>query len=239
MSIISFSWTWSWPALTQSDNTELLQVPSLTWNVVWVGVFYQAGCLSEMNRNCVERLWRMPLARTCMQISPPPQIVLTKWYTVQRKIGVNNNAEFSSGSSFLNVFFIKPTENTSCSRYFLLLYSKTARQHFQLHQAGRLGNSLQFCTVTRVSHHELLNQCFVVIHNFLSIIHANVRVVYLIVLLTIKSNFLKILKDRKFNQHNYFSDAMLLSILNLLNSSLIYVPFWRKNEFNQTIRMKT
>lgn len=34
-----------------------------------------------------------------------------------------------------------------------------------------------------------------VIHNFLSIIHDNVCVVYLIVLLTIKSNFQKILKD--------------------------------------------
>lgn len=71
-----------------------------------------------------------------------------------------------------------------------------------------------------MSLHELLNQYFVVIHNFLSIIHANVRVVYLIVLLAIKSNFLKILKDRKFNQCNYFSDAMLLSILNLFNSHL-------------------
>lgn len=90
-----------------------------------------------------------------------------------------------------------------------------------------------------MSHHELLNQYFVVIHNFLSIIHANVCVVYLIVLLTIKSNFLKVLKDTKFNQRNYFSDAMLLSILNLLNSSLIYVPFWRKYEFNQTIRLKS
>lgn len=78
-----------------------------------------------------------------------------------------------------------------------------------------------------------------VIHNFLSIIHANVCVVYLIVLLTIKSNFLKVLKDTEFNQHNYFSDAMLLSILNLPNSSLIYVPFWRKYEFNQTIRLKS
>lgn len=105
--------------------------------------------------------------------------------------------------------------------------------------SGRLFDVIQFCTVTRVSHHELLNQCFVVIHNFLSIIHANVCVVYLIVLLTIKSNFLKVLKDTKFNQRNYFSDAMLLSILNLLNSSLIYVPFWRKYEFNQTIRLKS
>ena len=64
-------------------------------------------------------------------------------------------------------------------------------------------------------------------------------VVYLIVLLTIKSNFLKVLKDTKFNQRNYFSDAMLLRILNLLNSSLIYVAFWRKYEFNQTIRLKS
>lgn len=105
--------------------------------------------------------------------------------------------------------------------------------------SGRLFNVIQFCTVTGVSRHELLNQCFVVIHNFLSIIHANVCVVYLIVLLTIKSNFLKVLKDTEFNQHNYFSDAMLLSILNLPNSSLIYVPFWRKYEFNQTIRLKS
>lgn len=33
------------------------------------------------------------------------------------------------------------------------------------------------------------------IHNSISIIHANVCVVYLIALLTIKSNFLEILKD--------------------------------------------
>lgn len=105
--------------------------------------------------------------------------------------------------------------------------------------SGRLPGVIQFCTVTSVSHHELLNRYFVVIHNFLSIIHANVCVVYLIVLLTIKSNFLKVLKDTKFNQRNYFSDAILLSILNLLNSSLIYVPFWRKYEFNQTIRLKS
>lgn len=73
--------------------------------------------------------------------------------------------------------------------------------------------------------YELLNQYFVVIHNFLSIIHANVCVFYLIVLLTIKSNFLKVLKDRKFNQHNGCSNARTLSILNLLSSSLIYAPF--------------
>lgn len=130
----------------------------------------------------------------------------------------------------------------ACIRYFPLLYNKTVDLFvFAAFPAtsGRLVDVIQFCTVTRVSHHELLNQCFVVIHNFLSIIHANVRVVYLIVLLTIKSNFLKILKDRKFNQRNYFSDAMLLSILNLLNNSLIYVPFWRKYEFNQTIRLKS
>lgn len=51
-----------------------------------------------------------------------------------------------------------------------------------------------FC-VTRVSPHQIFNRYFVVIHNFSSIIHNNVCVVYLIVLLTIQSNFLKILKD--------------------------------------------
>lgn len=138
----------------------------------------------------------------------------------------------------LNVlFFIKATENTSC-RVFHIIIQRICQAAFPA-TSDRLCDGLQFCTVTRVSRHELLNQCFVVIHNFLSIIHANVCVVYLIVLLTIKSNFLKILKDRKFNQHNYFSDAMLLSVLNLLNSSLIYVPFWWKNGFNQTIRMKS
>lgn len=51
-----------------------------------------------------------------------------------------------------------------------------------------------FC-VTGVSPHQIFNRYFVVIHNFSSIIHNNVCVVYLIVLLTIQSNFLKILKD--------------------------------------------
>lgn len=51
------------------------------------------------------------------------------------------------------------------------------------------------CFVTGVSHHELLNHYFVIIHNSTSIINANVCAVYSIVLLTIKSNFLKILKD--------------------------------------------
>lgn len=144
----------------------------------------------------------------------------------------------------------KRTETVSCIGYLSPLYSKTKCSDisaevwrslfpFLSRTSGRLFNVIQFCTVTGVSRHELLNQCFVVIHNFLSIIHANVCVVYLIVLLTIKSNFLKVLKDTKFNQHNYFSDAMLLSILNLPNSSLIYVPFWRKYEFNQTIRLKS
>lgn len=51
-----------------------------------------------------------------------------------------------------------------------------------------------FC-VTGVSPHQIFNRYFVVIHNFSSIIHNNACVVYLIVLLTIQSNFLKILKD--------------------------------------------
>lgn len=51
-----------------------------------------------------------------------------------------------------------------------------------------------FC-VTGVSPYQIFNRYFVVIHNFSSIIHNNVCVVYLIVLLTIQSNFLKILKD--------------------------------------------
>lgn len=150
-------------------------------------------------------------------------------------------------SKFIWVF--KQTETTSCMVTFCLCTTKLSTWYlcrgfvhffsFLSVTSGRLSDVIQFCTVTRVSHHELLNQCFVVIHNFLSIIHANVCVVYLIVLLTIKSNFLKVLKDTKFNQRNYFSDAMLLSILNLLNSSLIYVPFWRKYEFNQTIRLKS
>lgn len=62
-------------------------------------------------------------------------------------------------------------------------------------QPGMTSDIISLLCVTRVSPHQLLNQYFVVIHNFLSIIHGNVRVVYLIVLLTIKSNFLKILKD--------------------------------------------
>lgn len=131
-----------------------------------------------------------------------------------------------SGPFFLNAFFIKPHKSHHAAGISCSYYTAKVPGSLASHITGAgLYDGFQFCTVTRVSHHELLNQCFVVIHNFLSIIHANVRVVYLIVLLTIKSNFLKILKDRKFNQHNYFSDAMLLSILNLLNGSLIYVPF--------------
>lgn len=62
-------------------------------------------------------------------------------------------------------------------------------------QPGTTSDIISLFYVTRVSPHQLLNQYFMVIHNFLSIIHDNVCVVYLIVLLTIKSNFLKILKD--------------------------------------------
>lgn len=62
-------------------------------------------------------------------------------------------------------------------------------------QPGMTSDIISLLCVTRVSPHQLLNQYFVVIHNFLSIIHGNVCVVYLIVLLTIKSNFPKILKD--------------------------------------------
>lgn len=62
-------------------------------------------------------------------------------------------------------------------------------------QPGTTSDIISLFCVTRVSPHQLLNQYFMVIHNFLSIIHDNVCVVYLIVLLTIKSNFLKILKD--------------------------------------------
>lgn len=161
--------------------------------------------------------------------------------------------EEQTGPEFCGSFFVTPlhlfeylNRNNSMQGYFLPLYKTKYRLLYRVLPifllsvpTGRLLSVIQFCTVTRVSHHELLNQYFVVIHNFLSIIHANVCVVYLIVLLTIKSNFLKVLKDTKFNQRNYFSDAMLLSILNLLNSSLIYVPFWRKYEFNQTIRLKS
>lgn len=63
-------------------------------------------------------------------------------------------------------------------------------------KSRRTPDIISYCRVTRTLHYKILNQYFVVIHNFLSIIHANVCVVYLIVLLTIKSNFLKILKDR-------------------------------------------
>lgn len=62
-------------------------------------------------------------------------------------------------------------------------------------QPGTTSDIISPVYVTRVSPHQLLTQYFMVIHNFLSIIHGNVCVVYLIVLLTIKSNFLKILKD--------------------------------------------
>lgn len=62
-------------------------------------------------------------------------------------------------------------------------------------QPGTTSDIISLSCVTRVSPHQLLNHYFMVIHNFLSIIHDNVCVVYLIVLLTIKSNFLKILKD--------------------------------------------
>lgn len=159
---------------------------------------------------------------------------------MHREIGLNENSTGAFQgllSKFIQVLNKQKLQHASDT----FLYCTTKLFVFAAFPAtsGRLVDVIQFCTVTRVSHHELLNQCFVVIHNFLSIIHANVRVVYLIVLLTIKSNFLKILKDRKFNQRNYFSDAMLLSILNLLNNSLIYVPFWRKYEFNQTIRLKS
>lgn len=160
-----------------------------------------------------------------------------------------NRGDLSSKGLSLQLLYIyslfKQTETAACRGPFCLCtrpspgFSAEGCHLPSSGPAGRLLGVFQFCTVTRVSHHELLNQYFVVIHNFLSIIHANVCVVYLIVLLTIKSNFLKVLKDTKFNQRNYFSDAMLLSILNLLNSSLIYVPFWRKYEFNQTIRLKS
>ena len=53
-----------------------------------------------------------------------------------------------------------------------------------------------------VSPHQLLRRYFVAIHNFWSIIHDNVRVVYLIVLLTIKSNFPKTLKDANWISHH-------------------------------------
>lgn len=62
-------------------------------------------------------------------------------------------------------------------------------------QPGMTSDIISLFHVTRVSPHQLLNQHFMIIYNFLSIIHGNVCVVYLIVLLTIKSNFLKILKD--------------------------------------------
>lgn len=62
-------------------------------------------------------------------------------------------------------------------------------------QPGATSDIISLFYVTRVSPHQLLNQYFMVIHNFLLIIHDNVCVVYLIVLLNIKSNFPKILKD--------------------------------------------
>ena len=61
--------------------------------------------------------------------------------------------------------------------------------------ARRTSDIISLLRVTRVSPHQLLSQYFVVIHNFRSIIHDNVCVVYLIVLSTIKSNFQKIHKD--------------------------------------------
>lgn len=196
----------------------------------------------------MDALERLPFACRPERRSTP-----TRRPAAQRPGGTDTGPELfvsflCNSSTFIWVF--KQTETKACMVTFCLCTTKLSTRYlcrglvlffflFFSVTSGRLFDVIQFCTVTRVSHHELLNQCFVVIHNFLSIIHANVCVVYLIVLLTIKSNFLKVLKDTKFNQHNYFSDAMLLSILNLLNSSLIYVPFWRKYEFNQTIRLKS
>lgn len=83
------------------------------------------------------------------------------------------------------------------------------QKHKHALAAHSVSDIIELCHVSRVLRYELLRQYFVMIHNSISIIHANVCVVYLIVLLTIKSNFLKILKDMNlislslFQMHSY------------------------------------